>query len=91
MSRKWTETREKKMNSELAELVANVLEEHPGPWSKRHGYTDRGGPYTSIIDAAGEDVYDGEFGGMSESVEAMLLHFPEIGRQALDLLAKQQS
>jgi hypothetical protein len=69
--------------SEYDALVKAVTEAHPGPWEQRDGYGDGGGRYTSIVDANGRDVLDGETGHLSDAAFNLLLNFPEMVKDAL--------
>lgn len=71
------------MDSQYKKLIADVIKAHPGPWKQKDGYGDNGGRYTNIVDANYDDIIDGEFGGMSESIFNLLLNFPEIAQELL--------
>lgn len=71
------------MDVEFRKLVEDVVAEHPGPWVPFDGYGDAGGRFTSIRDAKCNDVFDGEFGALSNSVFNLLLNFPELAAQLL--------
>lgn len=66
------------MSQEWWELLLKAIAKHPGPWEQWDGYNDRGGQYTSIRDAAGKDVFDGESGHLSDSIFNVLLNLPEM-------------
>lgn len=73
------------MDEEFKKLITDVIAEHPGPWKQRNGYGDNGGRYTSIVDAKYNEVFDGQFGFLSESVFNLLLNFPEMTEGLLTL------
>lgn len=68
----------------MHDLIKAVLEAHPAPWRESKGYADCGARYTSIIDAAGAYVFDGEFGHLSASAFALLLSFPSLAEEIVE-------
>lgn len=58
---------------QIADLVEVLMRQHPAPWRESRGYADNGGQFTSLVDANGEDLLDGEGGHLSEAVETFLL------------------
>jgi hypothetical protein len=65
-------------DSDFEKLISDVIKQHPGPWAQQDGHGDRGGKYSSIVDAKGDNVLDGEFGQLSKPVFNLLLNFPEL-------------
>lgn len=66
------------VDEDLKHLIEAVIAAHPGPWKQRSGWGDRGGQFTSIVDAAGKQVFDGESGRLSHPVFDLLLNLPEM-------------
>jgi len=75
------------VDPELVGLVKAVVDAHPGPWKQRDGYGDRGGRFSSIVDATGTPVFDAEFGHLPDEVFNMMLNFPEIAGEIIEVSA----